>query len=456
VAVTMSTSTSTSASASASPSGGGTGIGESVVVAGLHATASAGPQSASPIAAPATSGNASGVASPSNSDPLADSSRVLTSSSGGGQDPGASPSSGGPAVGLVTAMPTPAAPSVVTVSPGLAAPEGTGPPSSDTEGVSGSDLDPSLAGAGLQLDTGTSTPGLAANTSRAAVALLATDMSDPTASTSSGLTALLTPTALGSGPSAPTPSSGSGPIGVGVGNSHADLAGPSYAYNTLTSMSTMLLSPSAGLISVSGTAGLQGDTQNSTSPTATEVTATAALNASVEFFGYEINAKCDTDCADWKELAGVSVTIEADVQRSPQTCTKDACICTGAAILSAGACSACLGSTTHGETYQRQIGFYNGFTANCSAIGSGSSQVSVNAPSPPVYGSPSRCPLAVTKRRGTAPDGSPPAARPGSTGTKRCQPRHPHGLGSHRAEVAVRAWRQDKRAGPPSLPRRLS
>ena len=153
-------------------------------------------------------------------------------------------------------------------------------------------------GAGIQLAANVSNLAQASSTSHTAVALLATDMSSAPDSTISSPDTTVTASPLGSGPAPSDTASELVPVGLSASGGI-----DSSSENTLTSTPAVVL-PSASPASVSGSAGIQVDATGDSS-TANSTT-TAALDASAAFFGFTIDSKCDSDCGEWKTLAGVS------------------------------------------------------------------------------------------------------------------------------------------------------
>ena len=200
-------------------------------------------------------------------------------------------------MGLVTAMPTPASPSVVGSTSGDAPLSEDSNPSSLIDSPTGG-LEPSRAAAGIQLDNNVSGLAQATSTSRTAVALLATDMSDPPDSTILSPDTTVTASPLGSGSAPSATASEMSPSGLSAAGGI-----DSSSESTLKSTPAMVL-PSAGSASVSGAAGIQVDSIGNSSTA--NWTTTAALDASAAFFGFTIDSKCDSDCGEWKTLAGVS------------------------------------------------------------------------------------------------------------------------------------------------------
>ena len=95
----------------------------------------------------------------------------------------------------------------------------------------------------------------------------------------------------------------------------------------------------------------------------------SALSASVAFFSGAIDPSCTQQCLVWQNLSTVGCTFQSHIpltDTSRQICQDDKCVCTANGISSAASCSSCVGSATHGSSYQTQQAAYGQYMANCS------------------------------------------------------------------------------------------
>ncbi|KAK1924575.1 hypothetical protein DB88DRAFT_486016 [Papiliotrema laurentii] len=127
----------------------------------------------------------------------------------------------------------------------------------------------------------------------------------------------------------------------------------SFSRTVMSSMILTVSTPTSHGSSLKDSSGVTAASNSTSASAKPSQPSDLALGATLRFFGFDIDGKCDDSCSVWKSLAN--------------TCKQDRCICTKAGISSAASCSQCLGSTTHGEAYQQQIGLYNAFTSNCTA-----------------------------------------------------------------------------------------